>query len=328
MTDESRDPAVDPATDTTQLPPSSTDRTTRAYSQVPHPGDDDGFRPVGSTATFDSPSEAFGSTPPPSSQFDAAPPVVPSSPRKAGTGKIIALVSVSLVLVLVIAFASFELYTRNKIKDCIGAGVSSFTGTPVDVSLSSKPIALQWLSGDIPYVQVDTEDSTPNATKLHMRLDNLTQDGGVSKVGAINGTGFLSYDRILQMMKSSASSTSGSEITRIAGNSANGTVNVDATFTVAIFPIPVSVTMTPTVSNGKVSLKVGSATAAVFGIPADFAQGIVDQMTQSVFDTAFAGIEFSSVKVTDTGIDFGVASDNVVLKQQVSSPQGSCSSLF
>ncbi|MFW0789208.1 DUF2993 domain-containing protein [Gordonia sp. CPCC 205333] len=342
MTDEPRDESTDPdkSPETTQLPPPPTDPSARAYSQVPEGADDD-FVPVGSTASFGSPSEAFG-TPQPSGQSES-PQVSNYPPAKRHLGKIIALVSVGVVLLLVIAFAGGELYFRHKVKDCLSQGVSEFTGSEADVSLSGKPVLLQWMSGDIPFVQIDTKDAADASTKLHMRLDNLSQDGDTSKVGSIAGNGSLSFARVMELSKTGGFGTtpssttpgetgglssSDTQITKVEGNAADGTIKIDSTYTLAFIPIPVSVTMKPEIADGKISFKVTNATAAIFGIPSDFAQGIVDQVSKSMFDSMFDTVKFTSLKVTDTGIDFVVAGDNVSLKQDVSSPSGSCSSLF
>ncbi|NMO00776.1 DUF2993 domain-containing protein [Gordonia sp. TBRC 11910] len=340
MTDEPRSPnhGADHSPDTTQLPPPATDPSVHAYSRVPPDGADD-FVPYqaprqGSTSTFDSPSQAF---PAPSQQFES-PGVVPKAPGRRHLGKIIGLVSVVVVLLLVIGLVSFELYSRHKVKDCIAQGVTSVTGSQVDVSLSAKPLLLQALSGDIPFIQVDTKDAANASSKLHLRLDDLTGDSTGSKVGSIRGNGSLSFDRILELSKGQSTSTttsgdsgtssSNGAISKIAGNSADGTITIDSSFVVAIFPIPVSVTVKPQVVDGKITFPVTSATAAVFGIPSQYAQGIVDQMSKSMFSAMFDVVKFSSIKVTDTGVDFVVAGDNVALKQNVSNPSGSCSSLF
>ncbi|GAB17484.1 hypothetical protein GOEFS_035_00150 [Gordonia effusa NBRC 100432] len=341
MTDEPRDESADAdkSPETTQLPPPVTDPSARAYSQMPKAADDD-FVPVGSTASFDTPSEAFG-TPPPSGQFEGSP-VATEAPAKRHLGKIIGLVSVGVVLLLVIGFASFELYTRHKVKDCISQGVSEFTGSETDVSLSGKPMVLQWISGDIPFVQVDTKDDAHASTKLHMRLDNLSQEGDTSKVGSIAGNGSLSFARVMELSKTggfgtsstttpgdTGISTSNAQISKIEGNSAAGTIKIDSTYVLAFIPIPVSVTMKPEVVDGKISFKVVEANAAsIIGIPSDFAQGIVDQVSKSMFDSMFDTVKFTTLKVTDTGVEFAVAGDNVSLKQNVSSPSGSCSGLF
>lgn len=306
-------------------PAPPTDPAPRAYSQVPAGG-----RPysdgTGSTASFDSPSEAFAAAPG-NDEPAASDPVRTQAPGRRHLGKIIALTSVAVLLLVVIAGAGTELYLRHKVKDCVSQGFSQFTGAPVDVSLSGKPIMLQAFSKQIPFVQVDTTDTgDPNAMRLHLRMDDIKSGADASTIGQLNGQGLISYQRVLEMSKqNSAGSDPG--LTSIKGNAADGTIQVDATMVVAIIPVPVSVTVKPEVVGGKVKFAVTKASALVFGIPSDFAQSIVDQMTKSMFSGLIDSVQVKSLQVTDSGVDFTMAGSNVELKQNVSSPNGSCSSL-
>lgn len=325
MTDEPREEGPE----TTQLPPPNTDPSARAYSQVPTDA------PYGSTASFDSPSDAFSAVPPTGPQ----PAVVAKAPGRRHLGKIIALVSIAVILLVVIAGVGTELYLRHKVKDCVAQGVSDFTGSDVDVSLSGKPVILQAVTGDIPYVQVDTRDKAgaTDTTRLHMRLDELSSKNDTSTIGRVTGNGFVSFSRV-QAMSTTAQGqtegqtggdTGGSGLTSLKGNEADGTIDVDATVTALIFPIPVSVKLKPEVANGKLSFKVVDAKAASFvDIPDNYAQGIVDQISKSMFGDTFDSLTFASVKVAADGVNFDVTGENLQLKENVSSPNGSCSALF
>jgi hypothetical protein len=262
--------------------------------------------------------------------------VVTTSPRRGGKGKFIALGAVGVILVVVIALVGTELFLRSRVTDCLQSQFGSLTGQPTSVSLSKKPILLQKFSNDFPYVQVDTADDGSTGIRLHARADGLSQDGDALKISSLSGTGYVPFQRVIDLSAQQSPSSggmggggmggggngtgdqnallpSGAEVTSVVGNSADGTVKVDATVQVAIFPVPVSLTIKPVVDQGQVRFQVEQANAFVFGIPADFAQQFVDGFGDSLFGDFTKEIQVQSLKVTDQGVDFAVSGTDVDL---------------
>ncbi|MFW0783265.1 LmeA family phospholipid-binding protein [Gordonia sp. CPCC 206044] len=324
------------ADDTAQFDAPRTDEAPRAYSQSPRP----------ETARFDElpPTDQY----PAGDGFQPIPPgppsgppsgVVASSPAKRGRGKIIAFSALAVIIVVIIGLVGSELYLRNKTQDCLQNAFSELTGAETSVSLSRKPILLQGLGKDIPFVQVDTKDQ-PGQMRLHGRAENIKADGDNSTIGSLVGTGYVPFDRVETMSKSAATGADtsgngtdpsgtglmqGASIDSITGNAADGTMEVNSTVQIAILPVPVSTTIRPTLNNGRVHFEVVKANAFIFGIPSDFAQQVVDSVTTSMFGPFFDEVTVKSLKVTDQGVDFAVDGRDVALQGQMSGDSGNCS---
>lgn len=343
----------DPTPATEQWEPTTTSRHARAYSEIadattapvtPPPAEP--RPPTAQFSTGQNPAGSGGFTgmqpadAPPTGEHSLPPSgtgVISSAPGRRKRGKFIALGVVGLVVVIVIALVGSELFLRSRATDCLSQQFSSVTGQSTNVSISKKPILLQWISGDFPYVQVDTDDTSATAMRLHMRADGVSQDGDTIRVDSLAGSGSVPFQRVIALSKqgqladgsgnstggttgtSGADILSGTQITSVTGSAADGTVKVDASVQVAIFPVPVSITMKPVVDQGKVSFKVEQASAFVFGIPADFAQQFVDGFGGSLFGGLTNDIKVTSLKVTDQGVDFAVSGSNIDLNSAATS---------
>lgn len=328
MTDSEHDPTPQPAGDdaTAQFDAAATDPGPRAWSQAGPRGTAQ-FGATPETAQFDDFQPIAG--PPP-------PGVVATSPAKRNTGKIIAGVAAAVVLLLVIAGVGTELYVRNKTKDCLQSAFSQLTGTTTTVSMSGKPVLLQRISGKVPYVQVDTEDKA-DAISLHARADGITGLNGTPTAESMSGSGFAPYQRVIAMSQQASGTASsdgagtnsggsapdsgspmsglvqGATIQSMTGNAADGTITVDSTVQVAILPVPVTTTLKPVVDNGHIHVEVVDAQAFMFGVPKDYAQGIVDSVSKSMFGQLTDELTVTNLKVTDKGVDFAFDGKDVTL---------------
>ncbi|MGC5247865.1 LmeA family phospholipid-binding protein [Gordonia sp. DT219] len=351
----------DPSPDTEQWETATTAQHSRAYSQIgeatttpvtppppePRPQTTQfttGQNPVGSGGFAPAP-PAGG---PPTGSSPTGPGVVTSAPGRRRTGRFIVLGVVGLVLVIIIALVGSELYLRSRATDCLEQQFGALTGQPTNVSISKKPVLLQKFSNNYPYVQVDTSDSNATQMQLHARADGVSQNGGSVKVDSLSGTGFVPFQRVIEMSKQGqlagggspngggnngandpttgaggAGILSGTQVSAVTGNAADGTIKVDASVQVAIFPVPVSLTMKPVVDQGRVRFQVEQASAFAFGIPADFAQQFVDGFGDSLFGELTKEIKVSSLKVTDSGVDFAVTGKDVDLSSAGGSGAGS-----
>lgn len=235
---------------------------------------------------------------------EGAPPATgpggPTGPRpakpKRKVGKIVAVSLVAVLLVVVILGAGSELFLRSRVKDCLSKGFSATTGTSTSVSISSKPILLQWI-GTVPYVQVDTRNdgSNPNVMKLHLRGENVDLQNSSTHIGNATGSGYVPFTKIADNMNAAAGQSNSTSTTTtdnsgttdssaaggstdqsptanlvltqpITGNPTAGTVHAVGTVTVSVLGIPVKptidTTIKPVLNNGKLSFQVESATAS------------------------------------------------------------------
>lgn len=295
-----------------QQTPPSTDPATHAYSQskpstkqMPVPGTGE-FEPVT----------------PPATAAAATDPVTRSAPahNKRGRRRTYGLVAVAVVLLLVIAGVGTELYMRNKVTGCIENAFGDLTGASTEVSVSRKPMLLSVFGGDVPWVQVDTNDGEATDMRLHARAEGISTDGGT--VDHLGGNGYLPYERITELSNDS-NTESGAKITGIAADEKAGTIKVSTEVPIAIISVPATVTLKPKLVDGAVDFEVTDATAMMFGLPSDFAQPIVDQVTESMFGPLFKQIKVDKFSVAKTGIDFSFAGDDVNLKEAAESSESS-----
>ncbi|MGU3292913.1 LmeA family phospholipid-binding protein [Williamsia sp. M5A3_1d] len=258
----------------------------------------------------------------------------PTRPRRR-TGVIVTISALVVVLVLVIAGVGSELYLRNATKDCLEKSFSDVTGSSASVSLSKKPMLLQYATKKVPYVQIDADGENGKAIELHGRADDITARSDGSTLGSLSANGSVPFSRIVELSKQSAQNSAdqntggtdaaqndqsglaglfgGFTLNSVTGNTSTGTMSLDATVTVAIFPIPVSVELKPTVTGGKIEFQVVKASALVFGVPSGFAQTLVDGVSKSLFPPLFDQLDFQQLSVTSTGVDFRVTGTDVPL---------------
>ena len=325
------EPIVPGAQAYSAIPPSDADTGAIGGAKPPTsqfaPGED----PYGAGTT------ASGPIPPGPADSTGSGPVLTSPRKKRSTRKIVAFSVVGVLLLAVIAAVGSELYLRNKVTNCLEESFSGLTGVPTEVSLSRKPILLQG-SGDIPFVQVDTDDSA-GGVRLHMRADGISGTENSTDIQSLDGTGFIPYERIVELSKEQAGASGQSTgtptggvgaVEQITGNAADGTFEVQAAFPVMVFQVPVSATIKPVLNDGRVDFEVVKASALVFGIPPDFAQQIVDQITTSSLGPFFDEVQVDSLEVTDSGLEFAISGSDVQLTSEMTgtssqSQSGGCS---
>ncbi|MCK0438676.1 DUF2993 domain-containing protein [Gordonia alkaliphila] len=244
--------------------------------------------------------------------------VVRSSPRRSRLGKsrgrTIGLVATALVLLVIIAGVSTELYVRNRVTGCLEDAFGNLTGTSTSVSVPRGPMLAAWFTGSVAWVQIDTNDSSSGtAMRLHARADDVARDG--RSVKSLRGSAFIPYDRVQEMAADNGSGqqTSGAEIQSVTGN-ADGTMTIDASYPVAFFSVPATVVIRPTQVDGKVEFRVEETTAFGIGLPNDFAQEMVDQVTDAMLGPLFAEISVDDLKVSDRGIEVTFSGQDVNLQ--------------
>jgi hypothetical protein len=255
---------------------------------------------------------------------------------------IVGMVSLGLVLLLVILGVGSELYLRSKSKDCLEQSFGELTGAPTSVSLSKKPMLMQWMSGEIPYVQVDTSDEGDSAMKLHARADDISSGDTDATVGELQGSGYVPFSRIMelsQQTQDSATTTDpnttdpsagsglggllsamggGLKVDKVTGNAAAGTITIGGNFQLLMFSLPAEAELKPITKDGKLTFEVVDASAASFGIPTSWAQLLVDQVSAGLFPPMFNQVRFDELKVTDRGVEFKFSGSDVALPQSSS----------
>lgn len=294
----------------------TSDPATHAYSESGKPPtkqmdalDSGAFTPV-------------AAAPPPPPPPSSGAPVMSSPSAKRGRGRTIGLIVAAVVLLVVIAGVGSELYVRHKVTSCLQTSFENLTGTGTDVSVSRRPMLMSVVDGDVPWVQVDTTGGGDSTMQLHARAEGISTDGGT--VQSLQGNGFLPYERIQTMSQEGQNGSP--TIESISADPSAGTIKISTTVNITIIPIPATVTLKPVVKDGAVSFEVKDATALMFGLPSDFAQPIVDQVTAAMFGPLFKQIHVTKLDVGKSGIDFAFAGDDVNLKSAAESTNASSGS--
>jgi len=327
--------------DTDRFPPVAPGPAPGAYSsgrqdtsqlEVPP----DGFEPY---------SDAGG--PPPAAGQTYAP-ISPERPKRR-TGMIAGAIALSVVLLLVIIGVGSELVIRNKAQDCLEQSFGELTGASTSVSLSKRPMLLQWASGTVPYVQVDTSNEGDSSMRLHARGDDIQSGDNETTIGELQGSGYVPFARIMELSQTPQTEPTepsepsggglsgllnamggGMTVDSVTGNAAAGTVTVKGNFQVLMLAIPAEAELKPVTQNGKLTFEVVQASAATLGIPNSWAQALVDQISAGLFPPLFNELTFEQLTVSDKGVEFAVSGNDVALNNQTtgSSESGeSCSVL-
>nr|WP_283242180.1 LmeA family phospholipid-binding protein [Gordonia araii] len=228
-----------------------------------------------------------------------------------------------------------ELYLRHQVTSCLSKAFASITGAPTKVSLSGKPMLLQAWSKEIPFVQVNSTGDGDSEGELDLRVEDIRSTGEASTIGKITGTGYVPFDQVVKsaqegggMLGSPPGGAGGAggpgQIERISGN-ADGTFDVATTVTAVIIPVPVTVTLRPGVRDGKAYFEVVRADVVGFGIPPDFAQNIVDEVTTATFGSTMRNLSLSKLGMRGSGgIEFAVNGSDITVDENLVRPRTDC----
>ncbi|GAC56929.1 hypothetical protein GOHSU_14_00960 [Gordonia hirsuta DSM 44140 = NBRC 16056] len=248
---------------------------------------------------------------------DPADQVVRSRPQRKKMWRTAALITTAVVLLGVIAGVGTELYLRHRVTSCLESAFTNLTGTSTTVSVPRGLMLGAWFSGHVDWVQVDTNDaSSGSAMRLHARADEVARDGRSAQ--SLRGTTYIPYSRVQELADQGNAASGGAEaaqIQSITGNGDAGTITIDSSYRMLFLSVPATVVLKPvTTDNGNVDFRVEEAKTFGIGLPNNFAQQIVDQVAEGMFGPLFTQIKVKNLKVTDQGVEFSFAGDDVNLQ--------------
>ncbi|QKT06195.1 DUF2993 domain-containing protein [Gordonia sp. X0973] len=270
------------------------------------------------------------------------PAVTKSAPRKsAGTKRNrkrwIGAGIVAALVVALVGLGAGELYLRHEVKACMAKAFGSLTGEKTDVSLSAKPMLLQALTKKIPFVEVNSSGSGDG--RLHLRVDDIAAAGNQSTISKVDGDGIMPFTQLLATARAGngfgagqSDDPSADPLGQLAGNAqlesirsnGDGSFDVTATVQAVIIPLPVTVTLKPDVANGKPHLTVVKANMLAFGIPPNFAQTVVDNLTQAISGPMLKGMTLTKFEVQGEGLAFALHGQNVTVDENLARPRSNC----
>ena len=224
------------------------------------------------------------------------------------------LISLVVVAALVAALIAGELYARHTIKSCMTQQFKDEIGTHVDVGLSPKPMLLQLIDKKVPYITIDSDDTSFGPAKdmhVHVKVRDveITDDSQTSSgtVGSSVADASWSDDGILTTMQDQAF---GGLVSAVRSNESDGTLQFD------VGPAGLAeLTVKPHLVGDTVQVDTMNASLFGIGIPTDLVDGIVKVISASL-QTYPLGMTPKSFKITDTGLEISLSGGQFTMPPQ------------
>lgn len=206
---------------------------------------------------------------------------------------------VALLAGLVAVGIGSEFYLRNRVSNCLAQSVEQSVGSDVDVTISSRPMLLQWMDGKTPYVEVTSAEPRFGGAEgmdLQLRLNDVqssTDSAAGTTISGSTATVNWSAEGIAQTLRSQGIGMI------VSGVTANPD---DQTLEIAILGSLAGITAKPMVVGDTIKIEVTEATLFGMGIPTELPQQIVDILTKGLTQYPLE-LKPEALTVTDTGIE-------------------------
>ncbi|QTJ65575.1 DUF2993 domain-containing protein [Rhodococcus sp. ZPP] len=236
------------------------------------------------------------------------------------------VISLIVIAALVAVLVGGELYVRHSVKSCMADQFESQLGSKVDVGLSWKPVLLQSLDKNVPYITIDSDDTKfgpavgmqVNAQINDIRIEDTPESSGT--IGSSDAHIHWSTEGILATLQQQAF---GSLVSAVKADADAGTL----TFSVGPAGLA-ELTVRPEAAGGTVQVKTVNAEILGFGLPTDLVDGIVQTLTSSL-QTYPLGMQPTSLEVTDDAIEITLEGGAYTMpaagtQQQQEQQQSSC----
>ncbi|MFI8975201.1 DUF2993 domain-containing protein [Nocardia asteroides] len=192
------------------------------------------------------------------------------------------------LLLAVIGVTSTEIYLRNRIEQCLAAGLRDELGASVSVGLGARPVVYSLLDRRLPVLTVDSDDARFGPAvgmEVHARLEEVSQPEG-SDTAVVAGS-----EARVEWSAESIEQTLGGIVTDVRTSADSGTVDVTA------LAGAVTVRLRPSVQGGVIHIE----TVSTRGVPPQLTSEIVDLLARSLGGYPLE-LRPESVTVTDAGI--------------------------
>ncbi|MBJ8347843.1 DUF2993 domain-containing protein [Antrihabitans sp. YC2-6] len=220
----------------------------------------------------------------------------------------VVLISSLVVVALVAALLAGEFLARHTVKKCMAEQFETDLGTNVDIGLSAKPMLLQLVDKEVPYITVDSDDTAFGPAKdmqVHARVDDIVITDSSNSSGTI---GSSSADIDWPTAGITATMQDQPLFGMITGVTANKT---DGTLRFEVGPLA-ELTVRPYIQGGRVEVETMNARVLVIGLPTELVDGVVKVITDSL-QVYPIGMTPKSLKVTDEGLEMSLAGGNFTM---------------
>ncbi|QNG19888.1 DUF2993 domain-containing protein [Rhodococcus triatomae] len=213
------------------------------------------------------------------------------------------VVALVLVAVLVAAFAASELYLRRQVQSCMASQFESQLGSKVDVGLSWKPVLLQSIDKRVPYVTLESND-TSFGPAVGMDVQARVDDVHIEETPDSNGTIGSSTAEVrwstAGILATMHQQPFGTLIGNVVSDPAAGTL----TFSVGPGGLA-DLEVRPHISGDTIAVETVGAEILGFGLPTDLVDGVVQTLTESL-QTYPLDMVPTSVEVTGDAIEISL----------------------
>lgn len=194
-------------------------------------------------------------------------------------------------------------------------------GVPATVSFGATPLLWQSLARSVGVVEIVTVDSTDDL-RVQIRVDGITGDDTASTLRVVTCQGHVPYPRLVELISErDLFGESPHKLMRIRGNASRRTLRVDLVARTGLLTMPVAVTLRPELDIDGLSFRVLKVHTILFGLPTNFAQGIVDDIADTLQQTIDKFVQIEQIAVRDSGFDFYLRGEQVVVDANLTRPQ-------
>ncbi|MDH6680429.1 hypothetical protein M2284_004658 [Rhodococcus sp. LBL1] len=235
------------------------------------------------------------------------------------------VISLIVVAALLVALVGGELFVRQRATSCMESQFQSQLGSPVDVGLSWKPILLQMMDKDIPYVTLDSTGSSfgpAQGMQVHARANDIKVTNSPDSSGTIGSSTADATWKTAGILATVQSETMGNLVSSVTPDPSAGTLKF------AVGPAGLAdLTVRPTVQDGEIKVETVGAEIFGLGLPTALVDGIVQTLTKSLQQYPL-GMAPTSLTVTDDAIEVHLEGGQYVMPApDPNAPQSGCSLL-
>lgn len=234
--------------------------------------------------------------------------------RRLGTGALVGLGVLALVVVLVVGLIGLELGLRKSVGDRLRQEASASLGSPAHVELGPRPVLLSVFDDTLGSVRITTDGAPADAAgepapAIDLTAEGLREEGNVTRIRSLSGTAFVSDQTMAATaQQESAGSLLGGlvQVQSVVSDAASGTLRVSLGLAEA--------ELTPRIGpNGHLQLDPGQATVLGFPLPAGLLGGTVSMMDSALADLP-EGARLTGARVVDGGMVLDISGQDVVLE--------------
>lgn len=255
-------------------------------------------------------------------------------------GRKIGTIVIAIILILAIIVGLLEALTRkniaNEIREEIGTNA---TGEQADVSFGSNLLLLSYFTGTIPQVEINTPSTVqitypdgqayPEVTgtpKSKISVTDLKKEGDTEVAGTVRLETTINDDYIQAQLQrefslalGGESTTSDDALTSFTNSFLQSLVEVTSvstdagadTMTVELNDGLATITLTPSVENGKLTFNDVQSTILGLELPTEVNEALATAISSGV-QLDDAGLSYEKAEIQDDGIFVVISGTNVV----------------